>query len=128
MLFQLISQKDQLKDKHSHLNIFKDLVRLRSLPSFQWGSFKYGIISDQLFSFLRKAENNPKYLVAMNISNSVLTIDFSELKLVPGQAKVVYYIGKPTDMDLYDYFKIDKCVSMDKVQLLPRNCLIVSFD
>jgi hypothetical protein len=80
-----------LKNPKSTLRIFSDLTRIRQKPSFQWGEFNHAIVDENVFSFIRSAFGEPSFLVAMNLSNQNLTVNFQATRLLPSKAKVVYY-------------------------------------
>ena len=103
---------------------------MRKEASFQVGNFKYALITDQLFSFIRHAPKNPTFLVAMNLSDDDLTINFAkECSLVPEKVEVKYYIGLPDqEEDFYEKYKIGNTIDSSAVQLKARNCLILTFN
>lgn len=110
------------------MNIYKELARLRREPSFQRGNFKYALITNELFSFMRKAENNPTYLVAINLANQAIEVDLSQSKYVSQVAQVVMFIPSTSDPDsAYDSYPINKYISTSSVALNPRNCLIIKY-
>jgi hypothetical protein len=120
--------KRQNANKRSHLNIYKELAKLRDKPSFQWGNFKYALITDDLFSFLRKAEGHETFLVAMNMGKKTINVDFSELEFIKNEAKIVYFIASPDDPDdILKKYPIYSTISTSNIELRRRNCLILSF-
>lgn len=101
----------------SHLKLFRELALLREDPIFQTRDLDYAVITDNIFSFVRKHGEQQTVLVAMNIGqvdsvnnyserpvhgtfgNIIITtnnlvignnrIDLRNIKLTPGQGIVV---------------------------------------
>lgn len=59
------------------LKVFKDLVKLRQEPSFQWGKTKVCTPNKSLFMFSRKATRFPYYVTMINMDTSGLTLTVS---------------------------------------------------
>lgn len=81
VLFFLLPQ-DQKSNPMSSLNIFKQLLTLRStLPALKTNSIKYSVVSHEVFSFLRVPEDevigNRSVLVAINFSNHTIITDYT---------------------------------------------------
>lgn len=70
----------QLNDSKSHLSVYKELVKFRQLPQFKEEFFKYAIVDDQVFSFIRKQSKNAQSLVILNLTNEIVKRDFSLIR------------------------------------------------
>ena len=102
------------------------MARIRLTPSFQWGEFNYAIIDENVFSFIRSAFGEPSFLVAMNLSDQSVTINFQATRLMPSKAKVVYYFDSninSTDK-LYEH---DKYVITKNIYLPLKSLMIVEW-
>lgn len=103
--------------KKSHLKLFRELSLLREDPIFQNRDLDYAVVTDNIFSFVRKHGEQQTVLVAINIGQedsvndysgkpvhgtfgkvlittnnlviSVAKIDLRKVKLSPGQGFVV---------------------------------------
>ncbi|XP_065203794.1 maltase 2-like [Planococcus citri] len=60
---------DQQKSIRSHYSVFKQLVKLRSHPTFQRGDFKIFIISEWLLAFTRELQDSSSYAVLINLGS-----------------------------------------------------------
>lgn len=72
-----INVKNQLSSASSMLNFMKNLVRLRRDQGFRIGDFQYGLVDDDVFSFVRGFDGTDCYLVAANLSNKTITRNFA---------------------------------------------------
>ena len=100
--------------------MFRDLVEMRKLPSFQWGDLKLHEINEQVFSFLRFAgQGNAEFLVAMNLSDEKTLVNLSGDR-VPNKASVFYYSpGNKSlkGLKMKDLFKLEKEKCFDQEEL-----------
>jgi hypothetical protein len=115
-----------LEDPTSPLRVFSELAKIRQLPSFLWGTFEYAIVDEHVFSFIRNAFDNPSFLVAMNLSNEDVTINFQSTRLLPSKVKVVYYFDNKSNGNEKTY-QIDKDILTKSVFLPAKSCLIVTW-
>ena len=107
--------------------MFRDLVKLRGEPSFQWGKLELVLANDQAFAFVRRAHGFPVFLVAMNLSSSVANVNLC-LNNIASCARVVYYIpgcfnGSGDSVD----YKLDSAVLTDDVLLKPYDTLVLTW-
>jgi hypothetical protein len=127
--------QSQLNKEGSHLKIFRDLVQLRQLPSFQWGTFSKVVVNEQVFSFIRRAFGHPVFLVVMNMSDKNTNVNLLKSSDIAPRAYVKYYIpGKVAseaaatvtdDVNLAEKYKLDAPVLTKNVFLKARDCLIL---
>jgi hypothetical protein len=113
------------------LNIFKNLVKLRKEPSFQWGEFDYCLVNEQIFSFVRSALGFPMFIVVMNMSNKNAT-NFnlqSNSVIIPNIVVVKYFIpdyqglnNEKTDLK----YQLESFVRTCELSLDAHSCLILS--
>lgn len=94
----------QLNDSGSHLNTTMTLLKLRTLPSFQWGKLKIHVVTDQVFSFTRRAFDFPSYLVVMNISDITVKVKLETTSEIAPRAYVSSYMPGLTREALKDNY------------------------
>lgn len=125
--------KSQLDSKTSHLSVFKALIQLRQKPAFQYGSVKMHVMTEQIFSFVRKAFACDVYLVCMNMSERNANVSLLTSNEIAPRAYVAMYIpgGTTTDkndeIDLFVKYKPKEPVLTKNVFLKPRDCLILTW-
>lgn len=125
--YETLNVKAQINDPFSSLRVYKNLARIRKNSAFQWGTMEYAIVDENVFSFLRKAFDNPTYLVAINCSKNETKIDLSQVKKIPTRVQVEYYFynnQKSIKIDLQQSQMINtkKSCLMD-----PKSCLILKW-
>lgn len=123
-----------MKQRMSTLKVYMELARIRKDPSFLWGTFEYAILNEKIFSFIRHAPDNPKFLVAMNLSDEDVTTDFSTVKDIPQKVHVVYYFDyeskKLVNEDPHGFnltYEPNEVILASKVFLRPRGCAILNW-
>ncbi|EDW60849.1 maltase A1 [Drosophila virilis] len=79
----------QLRAPHSHLQIFKTLVRLRQEPSFRAGAIKIQALDDDIIVYSRQKEGSDLYIVVLNLGNSDKTIDLTQHFTLGTDAEVI---------------------------------------
>ena len=110
------------------MSVFKDLVKLRAEPSFQWGKLELVLANDQVFAFVRRAYGFPVFLVAMNLSGSVTNVNLCLNNNIASCARVVYYIpGCVNGSDDSVDYKLDSAVLTDNVFLKPYDTLVLTW-
>ena len=130
--------KDQLKNDKSYLNIFKDLMKLKKLPSFQWGKLDLLVVNENIFSFTRRAFDHPVYLVVMNFIDCVQNVNLLVNNSIAPRAYVLYYISgsynevndnkKITDeLNLIDKYQVKSPVLTKSVYLNSYDCLMLTW-
>ena len=117
-------------------------MRLRRLPSFQWGQLELFHVNEHIFSFMRKALDNPMYLVVMNFSESMQNINLisgtSFDKVEKKELAVLYYISgfykemnnnfDETAVCLIEKYKKTGRVNIENFDLNSFDCLILTSD
>ena len=80
--YRVINVKNQLNDKNSIYNYYKNLIKLKKESrTLIHGDFKLILESDEdVFAYLRESEDK-KYLVLANLSKNEKTLDLSEFEL-----------------------------------------------
>lgn len=71
--------KNQSEKSHSHLKVFKHLVKLRKQDSIKFGSLAILNVSNQLVAFCRIKKGTPGFLVIVNFHNTSTSIDLSKI-------------------------------------------------
>lgn len=118
----------QLKDSESCLSITMNLLNLRQLPSFQWGKLSVHVVTDQIFSFLRRAYDFPAFLVVMNISDVAGTVALETNANIAPRAYVSTYIpGIKKVSELSKIYTKNAPVLTNNVTLNARDCLILTW-
>ena len=95
------------------------------MPSFLWGKFRYAIVDENIFSFIRTAFDNPSILVAMNLTNEDLTVNFQLTRMMPSKIKVVYYFDNKKNSD--NWHKINTDIATKNIFLAAKSCLIAKY-
>jgi hypothetical protein len=111
------------------LSIYKNLALLRQQPSFIYGDFDYLLVTNHIFSFVRKSQGKTSYIVAMNLSENDYTLNLHYGNHVPTDAKITYYFGKDQNESnqLSKEYEIGKIITTTNIKLKARNCLILEF-
>lgn len=118
----------QLKDSGSCLSTTMTLLNLRQLPSFQWGKLSVHVVTDQVFSFLRRAYDFPAFLIVMNISDDESTVALETNANIAPRAYVTAYIpGNKKNSELSKLYTQNAPVLTKKVTLNARDCLILTW-
>ena len=68
----------QMEAADSTLQLFRKAITLRQHPSFLQGSMHFGLVDAEIFSFVRRHQNQTVYLVAMNIGKQDRSCNFSK--------------------------------------------------
>lgn len=119
----------QKKDKTSPLGVYKILAKLRRNPAFQKGSMTFCVHNKNIFSFVRRFQNEPAYLVAIHFGDEVASNDYwTELIGILGPAltdgKIVFSTSK--DDQLTKGTTLNK-KSLKNLSIKPAEVLIVQF-
>ena len=61
----------------NHLQIYRQLARLRNEESFRRGSMQYVVITDEVFSFVRHFQGHRTYIIAMNLGSKTSKDNYS---------------------------------------------------
>ncbi|XP_069688710.1 maltase 2-like isoform X2 [Periplaneta americana] len=117
--FQTVNVETQSQGT-SHLNVYKALVRARGDVSVMYGALNMRVLNDAVFAFSRSYSGNRSYVVAVNWSNTSVTVDLRTFDDVPDIAEVfvtsVNYSGAPT-----------KTLSINSVSLDAREGIVLSY-
>lgn len=84
----------------SYYKLYQQLARLRLNDTFVYGDFNSKAINDDVFGYVRSLNGNATYVIVINLSNKVATIDakqlgvdFEELEIVVAGSKSGYNAG-----------------------------------
>lgn len=93
------------------------------------GDIEYLLITNQIFSFIRKLSGKPSYVVVMNLSDRNLTLNLNFSRAVPAIAKVAYVFGANQEEtnELRKFYPINEMISTKKVLLNAKNCIILTY-
>ncbi|XP_067137333.1 alpha-glucosidase-like isoform X1 [Centruroides vittatus] len=75
--FETVNVENELQTSRSHLNVFRELVKLRSQPAIRFGKVYYLSEKPNMFCMLRIRKGSPGYLIVINMGNNSSTIDFT---------------------------------------------------
>merc|ERR1719225_385224 len=81
---------------NSHLNVYKELTKLRYSDSILYGDTTF-YTNDTVLGFTRVKKGNPGYLVAVNFGKEEVTKDVTKLPLMPGSGTVQIRDSSNTD-------------------------------
>lgn len=123
-------EKNQMKKKNSHLDVFKKLAKIRQEPSFQTGIFKFAMINKEIFSFIRHERGYNGFLVAMNFGNHDLVVNFHYTDMLPKNAEVVFIASSSEEDNEYmeNRFRPGTVISTKKVPLKSKSIIVISFE
>lgn len=131
--FREINVEVQKEDtsENSPLQFYKKLSKLRMQTSFQEGAFDFGIVNQDVFSFIRFLDAYPGYIIALNTGTSGSKINFVKYNghfppkgaFMPETGYVVYNTGNFNESTLQP----GKLVNLDNVMLYPGQGAIIRF-
>lgn len=77
--------------EHSSLKVYKELIKLRAEATFRDGDLSFPTHDQYTFSFLRSLEDNPSYLLVVNVAeeNRDINLHHGANLLLPEEATVV---------------------------------------
>jgi hypothetical protein len=122
-------------------------MKLRRLPSFQWGKLEILLVNEHIFSFTRKSDDHPVYLVAMNISDQDQITNLMVNDTIAARAYVLYYISGTykeinnneyiqmnmsenhediNERNLINKYKVNSLIPTNNVKLNAYDCLILT--
>ncbi|CAG9133493.1 unnamed protein product [Plutella xylostella] len=85
--YETLNVEVQRAAARSHLNVYKALVALRALPSFQTGRYESLALNHDVFAF-RRWSKDEIYVVLVNFRNVPYTLDLTYFENVTGKLKV----------------------------------------
>lgn len=71
----------QEQDPTSHLNLYKNLVKLRKDPVFLTGGFEFCIVNAETMSFVRHKDGMSAFLVVANFGKHAKVENFTRAKI-----------------------------------------------
>lgn len=104
------------------MKVFKKVLEVRKIPSFQNADIDFAVVDDNFLSFVRKAEGRPKYLVILNVSNDPnhqSTADFSVAPVGSSKGEVVAMTGT------VDHLPFGSVVDLTSISLTGGQGLII---
>jgi len=110
----------------SHIEVFEQLVTLRSEPSFLWGELIWNKVDDDVVAFVRKAEGFPSFLAILNFGGEprFLNCHSFDADNVPKEGEVV---ASSANFE-HDDFKIGTTLMMDKIVLNANQGVVFKFE
>ena len=108
----------------NYLDVVRALNKLRTQPAFAWGQHITAAVNKNIYSFVRKAEGHPGYLVALNVGENQSSDDYTSAveNLVSDKAEVAF-----ASFD-HSEFAVGTEVKMDNVLLRPGNVVIFKLE
>ncbi|XP_065203797.1 maltase 2-like [Planococcus citri] len=111
----------QKNDPKSHLNIYKNLTKLRSKDVFRLGGFKSYIISERIFAFKRNLHNEI-YLIVMNLNNEEEFVDIKNTVTdVPNEVFKIALASQNSRFEVGDELNI----SNSKFGMSPKSSIVL---
>lgn len=89
----------QINDTASHLNYYKNMMKLKKLDVFKKGSFEYKVIDNVLY-ILRGIES-VKYVVILNFNDKEIKVDPAKAFSLSGKLSYAFPHSKGRDERLY---------------------------
>jgi len=110
---------------HKFTKVYAELTKLRKEPSMLWGQFFDAVLNDNIFSYVRKAEGHPSFLVAINFGIKPSSDDYTSAvkNLVPKEAEVVF---NSYNFE-HDELAVGEKVKMDNILLKPGEAVIFKY-
>lgn len=87
--YPTLNVEDQMSKEVSTLNIYKRLAKLRQLPSFTNKNIMFSTVNDDIISYVRSDDGQPKYLVVLNVGSRDSMVDCSNYPVDALSAQVV---------------------------------------
>jgi hypothetical protein len=122
-----VNVQTQLREDTSTLNATITLLKLRRLPSFQWGKLTIHVVTEQIFSFLRRAYAFPAFLVVMNVSDATVSVALETNANIAPRAYVSAYMPGRARSELAKVYAPNAPVLTRSVTLNGRDCLILTW-
>ncbi|NP_001182391.1 alpha amylase precursor [Bombyx mori] len=86
--YETLNVEIQKSTSRSHLNVYKQLTRLRNEPVFRYGRFESVALNPDIFAF-KRWHDGEIYVTVINLKNRDHTIDLTYFEHVVGHLEVV---------------------------------------
>ncbi|XP_028034157.1 maltase A1-like [Bombyx mandarina] len=86
--YETLNVEIQKSTSRSHLNVYKQLTRLRNEPVFRYGRFESVALNPDIFAF-KRWHDGEIYVTVINLKNRDHTIDLTYFENVVGHLEVV---------------------------------------
>ena len=132
-IFRLQDQSAEPTTK-SHYNVFRDLIRIRRTPAFQSGQFRAGLVTDDVYSFIRES-GEQTYLIAIDLrrnGTASVAYDFTAPAKLTGVGRVVTASvhlypknGEEAEEGSIASYGKDRDVPLNSVHLTPASAVVL---
>ncbi|XP_076066190.1 maltase A3-like [Oratosquilla oratoria] len=98
--YKTLNVKAQSEARVSHLKVYMTLARLRQERSFAKGKLAFPVVTDEVLAFIRYLEDEPKYLVVLNLSENDVVVDLhhhANLKLPPDASVITRSVSDKSE-------------------------------
>ncbi|XP_065204698.1 maltase 2-like [Planococcus citri] len=115
-----INVEAQKNDPKSHLNIYKNLIKLRSKNVFRLGDFKLYNVSEKILAFKRSLQNEI-FIIMINLSNEEEVIDFKNtITDVPNTNFNIALVSQNSEFEVGNELN-----TRDKFRMIPKSCIVL---
>uniref|UniRef100_T1JED2 alpha-glucosidase n=1 Tax=Strigamia maritima TaxID=126957 RepID=T1JED2_STRMM len=84
-----VNVEAELKSTHSHLTVYKKLVKLRDETAILYGSVGFLEVVDDVFGFTRVKKGSPGFIILVNFGENATDVDLS----TQPEVKPINYVG-----------------------------------
>ncbi|XP_076066768.1 maltase A3-like isoform X2 [Oratosquilla oratoria] len=98
--YKTLNVKAQSEARESHLKVYKTLARLRQESSFAKGKLAFPVVTDEVLAFIRYLEDEPTYLVVLNLSENDVVVDLHQhtnLELPPDASVITRSVSDKSE-------------------------------
>lgn len=125
--YETLNVENELRNPKSHLNIYRELIKLRTQPAIKFGNVSYLLkTSENVFCMLRIRKGSPGYLIVSNMGKNSSTVDFTgSHENLPDSANVEVRSHNLMTGPLAESGQSK--IYLNKVQLGPNESVVLSF-
>lgn len=106
------------------------MAALKQEPTFLYGDFEYVLVTDEVFSFTRKAEGQDSYVIVMNLGNRDLNnVNLHYAGDLPMETEIALFFGKDesASQELANSFKIGDKIGTKRMSIKSGACFILKY-
>lgn len=122
---------ESVKDAFAHgsgrtiATLYKDLLKLKEEPSFNWGAIEFGDSSD-IITYKREATRFAGYIVAANTKDKAETAHFKKIfSNFPEETKVEFFYS--ASKHYTNDFEVGKEIKTSDIKLQPGEFLVLKY-
>ncbi|XP_065203779.1 maltase A3-like [Planococcus citri] len=115
-----VQEQSKISNRITHLQVFKELARLRKNIVFQKGDFHMDVIDEWILVFVRTFVDHSTFIVTVNFGSEIIITDLQKIRpSLPDTLKVVI---PSVNSDHY----IGEVISTNKIKLRPKAGIVMT--